>query len=95
MKKILLFAFTAFFTVAASAQTSQSGQSIKFGHVDFNQLIQLMPEMDSARVKLAAASKETQDTYDSMLAEFQTKAQEYQNKNATWTPAVKQIKETQ
>ena len=87
MKKILLFAAMAFVTVAASAQT------LKFGHVNFSELVQLMPASDSARTQINAAQKEAQDTYQSMVEEYQTKAEQYKEKNSIWTPAVKKSKE--
>ncbi len=33
-------------------------QSLKFGHINRNELIQAMPEFDSARVKLEKFNKE-------------------------------------
>lgn len=40
MKKILLIALAALFTLTASAQA-------KFAYVDFNELVMLMPEADA------------------------------------------------
>ncbi|MFA6592634.1 MAG: OmpH family outer membrane protein [Bacteroidales bacterium] len=87
MKKIFLIAAMALLTLSASAQTA------KFGHVNFSELVQLMPEADSARAQINASSKEANETYQSMTEEFQAKAQQYQQKSATWTPAVKKSKE--
>ena len=86
MKKIALIAVAALFTVAASAQ------DLKFAYVDFTEVIQLMPEMDSARVQIDAASVEAQETYQAMVEEYQTKAQQYEQKQSTWTPAIAQSK---
>ena len=86
MKKILLIAVTALFSVAASAQ------DFKFAYVNFTEIIQLMPEMDSARVQIDAASAEAQETYQAMVEEYQTKAQQYEQKQSTWTPAIAQSK---
>ena len=72
MKKIFLIAAMAVASVAASAQ------DFKFGYVDFTELVQLMPEADSARVKTEAASLEAQETYQSMVEEYQTKGQQFQ-----------------
>ena len=86
MKKMILIAAAVLFAGAAmSAQT-------KFAHVDFNELLQLMPETDSAMVQMDAAYKEANDTYNTMLAEYQTKAQQFQEKQATWTSAVRDSK---
>ena len=87
MKKTLLIAAAAaFFSLAATAQT-------KFAHVNFNELVQLMPEADSAMVQLEAANKEAQETYASMVTEFQSKYDQFEEKQATWTPAVRESKQ--
>ena len=57
------------------------------------ELIQLMPEMDSARVQSDAAAKDAQETYQTMVQEFQTKYQQFQQKQSTWTPAVMESKQ--
>lgn len=87
MKKTLLIAAAAaLFSVAATAQT-------KFAHVNFGELVQLMPEADSAMVQLEAANKEAQETYASMVTEFQSKYDQFEEKQATWTPAVRESKQ--
>lgn len=88
MKKTIMIA--AAIVLACTAATAQN---LKFAHVNFNELIQLMSEMDSARVQIDAASKETQDTYQSMIMEFQTKYEQFNQKQATWTPAVRDSKQ--
>ena len=87
MKKMFVIALAAVVSLSASAQT------LKFAHVNFSELIQLMPESDSARVQIEAMNKETQETYQAMIEEFQNKYQQYEQKQASWTPAVKQSKE--
>ena len=86
MKKIVLIAAAAFLSLAASAQ------DLKFAYVDFTEVIQLMPEMDSARVQIDAASMEAQETYQAMVEEYQSKAQQYEQKQSSWTPAIAQSK---
>lgn len=87
MKKILLIA------AAALTSFSLSAQQFKFAHVNYAELVQLVPEADQARDKIAAATKEAQDTYQSMMEEFQAKYQQYQAKASSWTPAVRESKE--
>ena len=87
MKKIALIAVAALFSLAASAQ------ELKFAYVDFTELVQLMPEMDQARATLEENSKANEEILMAMYKEYQTKGQEYQSKAATWTPAVREIKE--
>ena len=85
MKKILIVAVMALISVAASAQ--------KFAHVNYGELVQLAPAADSARASLAAAQKEAEETLQSMMDEYQSKYQQYQQKVSTWTAAIKESKE--
>ena len=80
MKKSFVIA-AAFLFICVTA----SAQGPKFAHVNFNELVQLMPEMDSARVQM--------DTYQSMIEEFNAKYAEYGEKQATWTQSVRESKE--
>ena len=86
MKKIILIVALGLVSAAGFAQA-------KFAHVNFSELVQLMPEADQARATMAASSKEAQDTYQSMMDEFQNKYQQYQQKASTWTAAIKESKE--
>lgn len=86
MKKIFIIAAMAIVSVAASAQ------NLKFGYVNYTELVQLMPEMDSVRVQIEAQERETYETLSAMYEEYQTKAQQYQQKEATWTPAIRDSK---
>ena len=87
MKKIILIAVMAVMSVAASAQ------NLKFGYVDFNEIVMLMPEMDAARATLEENQKTNEEILMSMYQEYQTKMQDYQAKAATWTVAIRESKE--
>ncbi len=86
MKKIFVIAALALVSFAASAQ------SLKFGYVNYNEIVMLMPEMASVRVQIEAQQKEASETFGAMYQEYQTKIQQYQQKEATWTPAIKEAK---
>ncbi|MCQ2159290.1 MAG: OmpH family outer membrane protein [Bacteroidales bacterium] len=86
MKKVILLAVAAFAGLTAFAQP-------KFAHVNFTELIQLMPEADQARTTMTASSKEAQDTYQAMVDEFQTKYSTYQQNAGTWTQVIRETKE--
>ncbi len=86
MKKIFVIAALALISFAASAQ------NLKFGYVNYTELIQLMPEMDSVRVQIEAQEKETYETLGAMYEEYQSKAQQFQQKQSTWTPAIRDSK---
>ena len=85
MKKLFVIALAAFACVTASAQT--------LGRVNFNELVMLMPEMDAAREAINASQKEAEETYSAMVEEYQSKATQYQQKQATWTAAIRESKE--
>ncbi len=85
-----------FFVIAAAMVFVSAGVAMaqtKFAHVNLTEVVQLMPEMDSARVQIDAASEETQSTYQAMVEEFQTKYQTYQQKANSWTDSVRNSKE--
>ncbi len=86
MKKIFVIAALALVSFAASAQ------DFKFGYVNYTELVQLMPEMDSVRVQLEAQQKETYETLGAMYEEYNNKAQQFQQKQASWTPAIRDSK---
>ena len=87
MKKIILIAAMAVMSIAANAQ------DLKFGYVDFNEVIMLMPEMDQARATLEENQKTNEEILMAMYEEYQTKTQQYQQKASTWTPAIRESKE--
>lgn len=88
MKKIFLVAVMAIVSVAAFSQN-------KFAHVNFNELVTLMPEADEARAAMNASSVEAQETYQSMVEEFNKKYTDYQQKaqSASISNAVRESKE--
>ena len=86
MKKIILIAAMAIISVAATAQ------NLKFGYVNYTELVQLVPEMDTVREQLEAQEKETYETLGAMYQEYQTKAEQFQQKQSTWTPAIRDSK---
>ena len=86
MKKIVFIVTMAFVSIAAFAQP-------KFAHVNFSELVQLMPEADKARATISASTQEFQETYQAMLDEYNTKLTQYQQKGSTMTAAIRDSKE--
>ena len=86
MKKILTICAALCVAASAFAQT-------KTGYVNTTELIQLLPAMDTVRTQLESAQKETYETYQAMIEEYQTKATTFQQKQASWTPAIKESKQ--
>ena len=87
MKRMILIAAAALVSFAATAQ------DLKFGYVDFTEVMQLAPEMDQARATLEENSKTNEEILMTMYQEYQTKVQQYEQKQSTWTPSVREIKE--
>jgi outer membrane protein len=77
----------------AGISASAVAQAPKFAHINSQELIMLMPESDSAKVKLDAFSKELQDQMESMQTEFQNKFAEYERRNASWTAGILEAKQ--
>ena len=68
---------------------------LKFGHINSNELLSLMPERDSAQVQLKKYSDMLQKEMQSMQTEYQTKVNDYLEKQATLTDLVKKTKESE
>ena len=85
-----LFKLTLALAVVAVCGSTASAQ--KFGYINMAELVTLMPESDSASVKLQALQKELGDQLDAVQVEFNTKYQEYQKNQATYSEAVNQLK---
>lgn len=87
MKKFFLTVSVALASVVAFAQTP------KFAVVNFTELVQLAPEADDARAAIQSATLAAQETDQEMIEEYNSKANTYQQKASTWTPAIRESKE--
>lgn len=87
MKRILMIAAMAVMSAAAFAQ------DFKWAYVDFNEIVMLMPDMDSARATMEENQKTNEEILMAMYDEYQTKMQQYQQKAESWTPAIRESKE--
>ncbi|GAA4337103.1 OmpH family outer membrane protein [Mucilaginibacter gynuensis] len=67
----------------------------KIGHINFNALIDQMPETKTIKTQLDAYQKQFVDQYTTMTQEFQTKGQAYEAGKATMTDAIRTSKETE
>ncbi|HET6245515.1 MAG: OmpH family outer membrane protein [Bacteroidetes bacterium] len=87
MKKILTLAIvlaTAAFSLEAIAQ--------KFGHVDSNELLLAMPERKTAETSIQDYAKQLESQLKTMNAEWESKVQDYQSKEAMLSDAIKKTK---
>jgi outer membrane protein len=79
--------------VIALAGQSAMAQNFKFGHINSDELIQTMPEYDSATVKLEKFRKELVNALELMSVELNTKNDSYQKESKLLSDIVKQTKE--
>jgi outer membrane protein len=68
-------------------------QNIKFGHINSDELIQSMPEFDSANVKLEKFRKDLINALELMQVELNNKSEVYNKESKNYTDIVKQTKE--
>jgi outer membrane protein len=77
----------------ALAGQSAFAQSMKFGHINSEELIQAMPEYDSATVKLEKFRKELVNALELMTVELNNKNDTYNKESKNLTDIVKKTKE--
>lgn len=88
MKKFaLMLAFGLLMGAAAYAQ------SPKFGYVNSQELLSVMPEMTKADSDLKTFAKQYQDQLEAMGKEFEKKGTDYQASEKTLTDAVKTVRQ--
>jgi len=89
MKKV----FIALLMVVTIFATDAYSQKAKFGHINSNDLLAIMPERAAAQTKLQTFSKELEDQLAMMNQELQTKYQDYMSKQDSMSVSIKQMKE--
>jgi len=72
---------------------SSMAQTLKFGHVNSDELIQALPEFDSANVKLEKFRKDLINALELMSVELNNKSDAYQKELKNYTEIVRQTKE--
>lgn len=89
MKKtsFLIVLISALFSFTSTAQT------LKFGHINSTELIQLMPQTKSADSTLKRFGESLDSQLKGMTSEYQNKLQSYQQKMDSMPDAVRNIKE--
>ncbi|MEO6150733.1 MAG: OmpH family outer membrane protein [Mucilaginibacter sp.] len=92
MKKLLKVALVALCVLFAGNYAKAQS---KTGHINFNALIEQMPEAKTIKTTLDAYQKQFVDQNTTMATEFQTKVQAYDAKKATMTDATKTATEAE
>ncbi len=89
MKKIKLLILSSLVLLG----TVTFAQTQKFGHIDSQELVALMPEKTDADKKLKTYTQELRKTSETMQKEYQQKIQDYTANQATDSEFVKKSKE--
>jgi len=87
MKKLVLFTVFGLLTLSSSAQ--------KFGHINSQELLSLMPERKTVETSLQDYAKGLENQLISMQAELQSMIENYQNNESSYDALTKQDKEAE
>lgn len=90
MKKIFT---SALVVVALAFSVNTLSAQTKIGRVSATDIIAVMPERDSAQVKVEALAAEYGEQLEAFQVEFNNKVEEYNQKMNTYTDVMKQQKE--
>ena len=85
MKKLALLAIFGLLTLGSSAQ--------KFGHIDSQELLSLMPEITTVETSLQAYMQVLQGQLISMENEYKSALEDYENNESSYDDLTKQDKE--
>jgi outer membrane protein len=84
MKKVILLAAVILMGAAANAQ--------KFGHINSNELLSVMPETKKAQDRLQKMQDSLNTSYAELIKEYREKDSIIRLDSAKWTPAKKDVK---
>ena len=87
MKKVLKLTLAVALTMGATSLFAQ-----KFGRINTQEIIALMPETKAMQENLDTFGKELQDNIETMNVEFNNKLQEFQKNSSTYNDAVREMK---
>lgn len=72
--------------------TVLDAQAQKFGHINSNELLSLMPERAKATAEVEIFAKQLENQLKTMSAEYDSKLQDYQSKEGIMTGPIKQTR---
>ena len=90
MKKTLIAIVAC---MLAFGGTAMAQKTIKIGHINSNDLMQIMPGRDSAQTVLQNEAAELENTFKEMQAEAEKRYNDYVANQAGWTELIRQTKQ--
>lgn len=91
MKKLL--SIVALLVLLTGISSSYVQAQAKFGHIDSNELLRIMPGRDNAQAQLEKHARELESQFVAMQTEFQTKYQDYLANEASLSDLIKQARQ--
>jgi outer membrane protein len=86
-------AFTLLAMVVLFVSFGYGQAAVKFGYIDSNEILTLMPETDSLQKELQAYAEYLDQQMSTMAMEYQTKVTDYQENYNTMSDLIRQTKE--
>ena len=90
MKNLVKLIIIALFLFSG---TTVNAQNYKFGHINSQELLSIMPERDSAEAKIQLYAKKLESQLEIMNVEYNNKLNDYVENRDNLAPLVKQTKE--
>ncbi|MCK9338436.1 MAG: OmpH family outer membrane protein [Bacteroidales bacterium] len=92
-KNIQYICFIAVLILSSSAVNLSAQGKVKFGHLDYEAMLLSMPGVDTAQNQINQLRAELEAEATQMQNEFQTKYEDFNRKQATYSQAVAQVKQ--
>ncbi len=92
MKRFLFIVLTIALIIPSTQIFAQKSE-LKFGHVNVQEIMSMMPERDSARQELQEYNQMLQQEMQAMQQEYQRKLQNYQENVENYSESIRQSKE--
>ena len=90
MKNLIKLIIIAIFLFSG---TTVNAQNYKFGHINSQELLSIMPERDSAEAEIQQYAKDLEGQLEIMNVEYNNKLNDYVENRDNLAPLVKQTKE--
>ena len=92
MKKTLILIAACLFAFGGSAVAQKN---IKLGHINSQELLQIMPGRDAAKDTLQKEASEIENTLKTMQAELERISNEFVQRQAEWTELIRNTKRSE
>ena len=92
MKKTLILIVACLFAFCGNAVAQKN---LKLGHINSQELLQIMPGRDTAQTILQKEAAEIESTLKTMQGELEKISNEYMQKQAEWTELIRNTKRSE